>query len=75
MTTFTSDDRENAEKDEFAGGIPIPFVGWLHIDKENTEQMLRDQLAVQQKEINKWISAYQDVYAKWLRLGGKDEKL
>lgn len=72
MTTFTSDDRANAEKDEFAGGVPIPFVGWMHVDVESTEQMLRDQLAMQQKEITRWMKMYQDVYAKWLGLGGKE---
>ena len=45
MTTFTSEDRENAMKDEeYAGGIPIPFMGWAQIDQEDTEKMLRDQL-------------------------------
>ena len=45
VTTFTSEDRENAMKDEeYAGGIPIPFVGWAQIDQEDTEKMLRDQL-------------------------------
>ena len=73
MTTFTSDDRENAEKDEFAGGIPIPFAGWMNVDRESTEDILRHQLDMQQKEINKWMTLYQDIYAKWLGLGGKDE--
>lgn len=46
MTTFTSEDRENAMKDEeYTGGIPIPFMGWAQmIDQEDTEKMLRDQL-------------------------------
>jgi len=47
VTTFTSEDRENAMKDEeYAGGIPIPFMGWAQIDQEDTEKMLRDQLHI-----------------------------
>ena len=45
MTTFTTDDRKDAEKE------PVPFFGW--VDKEDTEQMLRDQLHAQQHEINR----------------------
>lgn len=46
MTTFTSEDRENAmkDKDDDIGGIPIPFMGWAQVDQEDTEKMLRDQL-------------------------------
>jgi hypothetical protein len=47
MTTFTSEDRENATQVE-----PIPFVGWVQVhDKEDTEQMLRNQIRIQQVEI------------------------
>jgi len=45
MTTFTTDDRQDAEKE------PVPFFGW--VDKEDTEQMLRDQLHAQQHEIDR----------------------
>lgn len=45
MTTFTTEDRQDAEKE------PVPFFGW--VDKEDTEQMLRDQLHAQQHEINR----------------------
>ena len=31
--------------------IPIPFFGWLTIDEEDTEQMLRDQIHMQQRRI------------------------
>jgi hemolysin-activating ACP:hemolysin acyltransferase len=31
--------------------IPIPFLGWLTIDEEDTEQMLRDQIHIQQRRI------------------------
>jgi hypothetical protein len=31
--------------------IPIPFFGWITIDEEDTEQMLRDQLRIQQRRI------------------------
>ncbi len=54
MTTWTSEDRENAmttEDDEYSGGIPIPFAGWMQQDKEDTEEMLRHQLQVLKAEI------------------------
>jgi hypothetical protein len=53
MTTFTSEDRENAmkDKDEDIGGIPIPFLGWAQIDQEDTEKMLRDQLHMVNKKL------------------------
>lgn len=55
MTTWTSEDRENAMKksdeDEYSGGIPIPFAGWVQQDKEDTEEMLRHQLQVLKAEI------------------------
>jgi hypothetical protein len=72
MTTFTSNDREEAYKkileeapahigyedavDPVACGVtinvePIPFAGLVQLqDKEDTEQMLRDQLAIVQAE-------------------------
>lgn len=53
MTTFTSEDRENAmkDKDDDIGGIPIPFMGWAQIDQEDTEKMLRDQLHMVNKKL------------------------
>ena len=42
MTTFTSEDRKEAEKEG------IPFFGW--IDKEDTEMMLRQQNQILQAE-------------------------
>ena len=55
MTTSTSEDRENAMKkdddDEYSGGIPIPFAGWMQDDKEDTEAMLRHQLQILKAEI------------------------
>jgi predicted KAP-like P-loop ATPase len=55
MTTWTTEDLENArrkiEEDEYSGGIPIPFAGWMQQDKENTEAMLRHQLQILQAEI------------------------
>jgi hemolysin-activating ACP:hemolysin acyltransferase len=48
MTTFTTEDRE-----QYEGGIPIPFAGWVSVDKEDREQMLRDQLRIQQQEIDR----------------------
>lgn len=72
MTTFTSNDREEAYKkileeapahigyedavDPVACGVtinvePIPFAGLVQLqDKEDREQMLRDQLAIVQAE-------------------------
>ena len=50
MTTFTTEDREHA----FGATInvePIPFMGLVQLqDKEDREQMLRDQLAIVQAE-------------------------
>ncbi len=52
MTPCTSEDRENAMKDEeYAGGIPIPFMGWAQIDQEDTEKMLRDQLYIMNQKL------------------------
>lgn len=31
--------------------IPIPFLGWLADDEEDTQQMLRDQIRIQQHRI------------------------
>lgn len=31
--------------------IPIPFLGWLVDDEEDTQQMLRDQIHTQQHRI------------------------
>jgi len=66
VTTFTSEDRENAmkDKDDDIGGIPIPFMGWAQIDQEDTEKMLRDQLhMVNQKlqEANQLINEQKKV--------------
>ena len=33
--------------------IPVPVVGWVSIDDEETIQMLRDQLRIQQLEIDR----------------------
>jgi len=43
MTTFTTEDREALEKE------PIPFMGW--VDKEDVEDMLRNQIHTQQHRI------------------------
>jgi hypothetical protein len=61
MTTWTTEDLENAKKkieeDEYSGGIPIPFAGWVQQDKEDTEAMLRHQLQILQAEIERLIGA------------------
>jgi hypothetical protein len=47
MTTFTTQDRVDAE----ITVEPIPFMGMVQLqDKEDREQMLRDQLHVLQAE-------------------------
>ena len=47
MTTFTTEDRVNA----VINVEPIPFAGLVQLqDKEDIEQMLRDQLAIVQAE-------------------------
>jgi hypothetical protein len=52
MTTFTTEDREKATQDVTVNVEPIPFVGWIQVqDKEDTEQMLRNQIRIQQVEI------------------------
>ena len=33
--------------------IPIPFVGWINVDEEDTVEMLREQLQIQQREIER----------------------
>jgi hypothetical protein len=57
MTTFTTEDRERMERtqranEEYDGGIPIPFAGWID-DIDEKEQMLRDQIHMQQNEIGR----------------------
>ena len=53
MTTFTTEDREKAV------GVtinvePIPFMGLVQLqDKEDREQMLRDQIQILQAENQK----------------------
>jgi hypothetical protein len=47
MTTFTTQDRVDAE----ITVEPIPFAGFVQLqDKEDREQMLRDQLHIVQAE-------------------------
>jgi hypothetical protein len=49
MTTFTSEDRENAE--ESWGWIPIPFAGWVQQkDNDDREEYLRKQIYILQAE-------------------------
>jgi hypothetical protein len=33
--------------------IPIPFFGWVSIDEEETMETLRNQLKIQQREIDR----------------------
>jgi hypothetical protein len=78
MTTFTSEDRMSAENEEYTGGIPIPFAGWMQVDQEDTEAMLREQMHAMGLEIDRWRNAYhkaydsyQNLYAEFMELKGK----
>ena len=33
--------------------IPIPFVGWINVDMDDSVDMLREQLRMQQREIDR----------------------
>ena len=76
MTTWTSEDRENAmkkEDDEYSGGIPIPFAGWVQQqDKDDTEEMLRHQLHVVNEQLQVLQAENQRLKAK-LRAYGENE--
>lgn len=75
MTTWTSEDRENAmkkEDDEYSGGIPIPFVGWVQQDKDDTEEMLRHQLHIITEQLQMLQADNQRLKAK-LRAYGENE--
>ncbi len=75
MTTWTSEDRENAmkkEDDEYSGGIPIPFVGWVQQDKDDTEDMLRHQLHIITEQLQVLQADNQQLKAK-LRAYGENE--
>jgi len=75
MTTWTSEDRENAikkEDDEYSGGIPIPFVGWVQQDKDDTEEMLRHQLHIITEQLQVLQADNQQLKAK-LRAYGENE--
>jgi hypothetical protein len=75
MTTWTSEDRKNAmkkEDDEYSGGIPIPFVGWVQQDKDDTEEMLRHQLHIITEQLQVLQADNQRLKAK-LRAYGENE--
>jgi len=75
MTTWISEDRENAmkkEDDEYSGGIPIPFVGWVQQDKDDTEAMLRHQLHIITEQLQVLQADNQRLKAK-LRAYGENE--
>ena len=75
MTTWTSEDRENAmkkEDDEYSGGIPIPFAGWVQQDKDDTEEMLRHQLHIITEQLQVLQADNQQLKAK-LRAYGENE--
>jgi len=57
MTTWTTEDRENASPphvvDSGASYEPIPFAGMVAIqDQEDTEAMLRHQLHILNEQLN-----------------------
>ena len=75
MTTWTSEDRKNAmkkEDDEYSGGIPIPFAGWVQQDKDDTEEMLRHQLHIITEQLQVLQDDNQQLKAK-LRAHGENE--
>ena len=76
MTTWISEDRENAmkkEDDEYSGGIPIPFLGWVQQqDKDDTEEMLRHQLHIITEQLQVLQADNQQLKAK-LRAYGENE--
>ena len=75
MTTWTSEDRKNAmkkEDDEYSGGIPIPFAGWVQQDKDDTEEMLRHQLHIITEQLQVLQADNQQLKAK-LRAYGENE--
>lgn len=45
--------------------IPVPFVGWIEVeDLEDTQEMLRKQIEVQQTEIMRLSMEVADAYRK-----------
>ena len=48
--------------------IPIPFYGWLEIDQDDKETMLREQIHAQQAEIKALRTALMYVHPKEDRL-------
>jgi hypothetical protein len=50
--------------------IPIPFLGWVEEDREDTEQMLRDQIHIQQK----LITMLEEECSALRKQAGKDEE-
>jgi hypothetical protein len=51
--------------------IPIPFLGWIEEDKEDTEQMLRDQIHIQQK----LITMLEEECSALRKQAGRDEEV
>jgi hypothetical protein len=88
MTTWTTEDREYAKLhtqptvivDCGASYEPVPFVGWVDVDKEDTEVMLRKQLHIVNDEVKRlkeaygrMFDAYQNLYEEWIMLKEKYE--
>lgn len=45
--------------------IPVPFVGWIEVeDLEDTQEMLRKQIEIQQSEIMRLAQEVTDAYQK-----------
>jgi hypothetical protein len=67
MTTFTLKDYvENKTSDVTVNVEPIPFAGLVALqDKEDTEQMLRDQLHIVQAECQRLKKLLQDAGIKY----------
>jgi hypothetical protein len=60
------------EDDEYSGGIPIPFAGWVQQDKDDTEEMLRHQLHIITEQLQVLQADNQQLKAK-LRAYGENE--
>jgi hypothetical protein len=52
--------------------IPIPFFGWVSIDEEDNEQMLREQIRSQQAEIDRLKKMVFDLQ---LKVGSQKRKV
>jgi hypothetical protein len=57
MTSFTTEDRLNAERE------PVPFAGWIH-SMDDTVQLLRDQIHAMGSEIHRLNAIIRELESK-----------